>query len=66
MNSVKFDGYRNCPLCRAEIPYDVLCSIYDYDYNENVGNDGYDGYGEEGYDEDDDDSNDNDDEEEEE
>ena len=67
MNSVKFEGNRNCPLCRAEIPYDVLCSIYDYDYNENVGNDGY---GEEGYDEDniedDDDSNDNDDDEEQE
>jgi hypothetical protein len=67
MNSVKFDGHQKCPLCRAEIPYDVLCSIYDYDYNENVGNDGY---GEEGYDEDniedDDDSNDNDDDEEQE
>ena len=59
MNSVKFEGQRNCPLCRAEIPYDVLCSIYDYDMNKDLG------YEEED-DDDSDDDNDDDNEEEEE
>ena len=62
MNSVKFEGHRNCPLCRAEIPYDVLCSIYDYDENLGYGDD--EGYDEDNNEDDDDGSDDNDDEEE--
>jgi hypothetical protein len=52
MNSVRFEGHRNCPLCRADIPYDVLCSIYDFD-NVDLGNEEE----EEGDDDSDDDDN---------